>query len=58
MSRTLDALEEQGLVVRQRRPEDMRVRDVDITQAGRDAFARVWPTMHDLLLNDVRRRRR
>jgi MarR family transcriptional regulator, transcriptional regulator for hemolysin len=50
MSRTLDALEEQGFIVRKPRPEDLRVRDVDITQAGRDAFARVWPTMYDLLL--------
>jgi MarR family transcriptional regulator, transcriptional regulator for hemolysin len=50
MSRTLDALEEQGLIVRRARPEDLRVRDVDITQAGRDAFAKVWPTMYDLLL--------
>ena len=47
MSRTLDALEEQGLIVRKPRPEDLRVRDVDITEAGRDAFARVWPTMYD-----------
>jgi MarR family transcriptional regulator for hemolysin len=50
MSRTLDALEEHGLILRKARPEDLRVRDVDITQAGRDAFARVWPTMYDLLL--------
>jgi MarR family transcriptional regulator, transcriptional regulator for hemolysin len=50
MSRTLDALEEQGLIIRKPRPEDLRVRDVDITQAGRDAFAKVWPTMYDLLL--------
>ena len=49
MSRTLDALEEQSYIVRKPRPEDLRVRDVDITQAGRDAFARVWPTMYDLL---------
>jgi MarR family transcriptional regulator, transcriptional regulator for hemolysin len=26
------------------------VRDVDITQAGRDAFAKVWPVMYELLL--------
>ena len=26
------------------------MRDVEITQAGRDAFAKVWPTMYDLLL--------
>lgn len=50
MSRTLDALEEQGLIVRKPRPEDLRIRDVDITQAGRDAFSKVWPTMYDLLL--------
>ena len=46
MSRTLDALEAQGLVRRQRRPEDMRIRDVSITEDGRAAFERVWPMMH------------
>jgi MarR family transcriptional regulator, transcriptional regulator for hemolysin len=46
MSRTLDELEAQGLVRRQRRPEDMRIRDVSITEDGRAAFERVWPTMH------------
>jgi MarR family transcriptional regulator, transcriptional regulator for hemolysin len=50
MSRTLDALEEQGFIVRKPRAEDLRVRDVEITQTGRDAFAKVWPTMYDLLL--------
>ena len=50
MSRTLDALEEQGFIRRRPRAEDLRVRDVDITQGGRDAFAKVWPTMYDLLL--------
>jgi DNA-binding MarR family transcriptional regulator len=50
MSRTLDALEEQGLIVRKPRAADLRVRDVDITQPGRDAFGKVWPTMYDLLL--------
>jgi len=48
MSRTLDALEEQGLIRRQPRPEDMRVRDVSITEEGRVAFERVWPTMFEL----------
>lgn len=48
MSRTLDTLEEQGLIRRQPRPEDMRIRDVSITEDGRAAFASVWPTMHDL----------
>ena len=46
MSRTLDILEAQGLVRRQRRAEDMRIRDVSITEEGRAAFERVWPTMH------------
>ena len=50
MSRTLDTLEEQGFIVRKPRPEDLRVRDVEITQAGRDAFTKVWPTMYDCLL--------
>jgi DNA-binding MarR family transcriptional regulator len=50
MSRTLDTLEEQGFIIRKPRPEDLRVRDVEITQSGRDAFARVWPTMYDSLL--------
>ena len=50
MSRTLDALEEQGFIVRKPRPEDLRVRDVEITQAGRDAFAKVWPAMYHLLI--------
>jgi DNA-binding MarR family transcriptional regulator len=26
------------------------VRDVHITEAGREVFARVWPDMYDLLL--------
>ena len=46
MSRTLDILEAQGLVRRQRRAEDMRIRDVSITEEGRAAFERVWPMMH------------
>ncbi len=47
MSRTLDALEEQGFIRRQQRSEDMRVREVHITEAGRAAFAEVWPQMYD-----------
>jgi MarR family transcriptional regulator, transcriptional regulator for hemolysin len=47
MSRTLDALEEQRLIRRQQRPEDMRVREVHITDKGRAAFAEVWPTLYD-----------
>jgi len=50
MSRTLDSLEEQGLIRRRPRAEDLRVRDVELTPQGREAFARLWPTMHDALL--------
>ena len=50
MSRTLDSLEEQGFVLRKPRADDLRVRDVELTPAGRDAFAKVWPTMYALLL--------
>src|SRR5271169_3256916 len=50
MSRTLDALEEQDYIRRRARAEDLRVRDVELTQRGRDAFAKVWPMMYDLLL--------
>jgi DNA-binding MarR family transcriptional regulator len=50
MSRTLDALEEQDFVRRRPRAEDLRVRAVEITPQGREAFAKVWPTMYELLL--------
>ncbi|MBV9559117.1 MAG: MarR family transcriptional regulator [Bradyrhizobium sp.] len=50
MSRTLDALEEQGYIRRQPRADDMRVRDVSITPKGRSAFEKVWPTMYHMLL--------
>jgi DNA-binding MarR family transcriptional regulator len=50
MSRTLDALEEQGFIHRKARAEDLRVREVHITESGRATFARVWPEMYDLLL--------
>lgn len=47
MSRTLDSLEDQGYIRRQPRPDDMRVRDVTITEDGRAAFEKIWPTMYD-----------
>lgn len=47
MSRTLDALEEQGLIRRQAREGDLRVREIFITEEGREAFAAVWPMMYD-----------
>jgi MarR family transcriptional regulator, transcriptional regulator for hemolysin len=46
MSRTVDALEEQGLILRTPRQDDMRVRDVTITQEGRAVFEEVWPIMY------------
>jgi DNA-binding MarR family transcriptional regulator len=45
MSRTLDSLEEQGFVRRQSRADDMRVREVHITDAGRDVFQQFWPVL-------------
>lgn len=50
MSRTLESLEDQGYIRRAPRPEDMRIRDVTITEEGRTAFARFWPIMYDSLL--------
>jgi MarR family transcriptional regulator, transcriptional regulator for hemolysin len=50
MSRTLDALEEQGFIRRQTRADDMRVREVSITEEGRTAFEKVWPTMYKLFV--------
>ena len=45
MSRTLNALEQRGLVKRGLRISDMRVREVQVTTAGRNAFAEFWPIM-------------
>lgn len=50
MSRTLDSLEESGYIRRQPRAEDMRIRDVAITEEGRAAFEAIWPAMYTLLL--------
>lgn len=47
MSRTLDALETRGLVRRKPRANDMRVREVEVTAAGRSAFDNFWPVMFD-----------
>ena len=45
MSRTLDTLEARGFVSRRPRPSDLRVREVEITPAGREAFDAFWPVM-------------
>jgi MarR family transcriptional regulator for hemolysin len=47
MSRMLDAMEEQGLIRRQAREDDLRVREVHPTNSGREAFSRFWPTMYE-----------
>jgi len=47
MSRMLDAMEEQGLIRRQAREDDLRVREVHPTTKGREAFLRFWPTMYE-----------
>ncbi|WP_421693719.1 MarR family winged helix-turn-helix transcriptional regulator [Aestuariivirga sp.] len=45
MSRTLDTLESRGLLRRRPRASDLRVREVEITAAGREAFDAFWPVM-------------
>ncbi|QOZ52560.1 MarR family winged helix-turn-helix transcriptional regulator [Bradyrhizobium sp. CCBAU 53338] len=47
MSRTLDELEEQGLIRRIARPDDRRIRDVSITKKGRQAFEKIWPILYE-----------
>lgn len=45
MSRTLDAMQEAGLVDRAPREGDGRVRECSLTPAGEAAFRAVWPIM-------------
>ncbi|WP_295810545.1 MarR family transcriptional regulator [uncultured Nitratireductor sp.] len=56
MSRTLDALETQGLVRREACQDDSRTRKIFLTDKGRDEFNRAWPAMHEAfaeMFNDV-----
>lgn len=46
MSRALDGMVRDGLVSRQSRPGDMRVRELRLTEAGAAALRRFWPEMH------------
>ena len=46
MSRTLDAMEQQGLIKSRPRKEDLRVREVYLTDKGRQLFAAFWPAMY------------
>ena len=45
LSRALDALENDGLIIRSMDPNDSRAFRVSITAAGRDAFEKMWPDM-------------
>jgi DNA-binding MarR family transcriptional regulator len=47
LSRTLDALEAQGLVRREAGETDSRVRKIYLTDDGRTEFSRAWPPMHE-----------
>jgi DNA-binding MarR family transcriptional regulator len=46
MSRTLESLEQAGLVRRAGRATDGRVREIYLTEAGRAEFDRAWPAMY------------
>ncbi|SPJ25438.1 MarR family winged helix-turn-helix transcriptional regulator [Palleronia abyssalis] len=46
MSRTLEAMEKSGLIRREARASDARVREIYLTDAGRAEFDAVWPTMY------------
>lgn len=46
MSRTLEAMEQAGLIRRQARDSDARVREIYLTDAGRSEFDTAWPTMY------------
>lgn len=45
LSRTLDKLEEEGLIRRKADSEDSRATRIYISLAGRTAFERIWPKM-------------
>jgi len=45
LSRALDQLDSEGLIRRRSDPEDSRATRVEIADAGRAAFARLWPQM-------------
>ena len=47
LSRGLDTLAQNGLVLRQPDPDDSRATRIFLTDAGREAFRRLWPHMSD-----------
>ncbi|SFH27122.1 DNA-binding transcriptional regulator, MarR family [Palleronia marisminoris] len=46
MSRTLEAMERSGLIRRETRESDARVREIYLTDAGQSEFDAVWPIMY------------
>jgi DNA-binding MarR family transcriptional regulator len=49
MSRALEGMVREGLVRRQNRRGDMRIRELHLTEKGSRAFQRIWPIMHSSL---------
>lgn len=47
MSRTLDLMERDGLIIRAVDGDDSRVRTVSLTDEGRSLHARIWPDMQN-----------
>lgn len=47
MSRTLDSMVEQGFISRRPQKDDARVREVELTNLGRDVFATYWPALYE-----------
>lgn len=45
LSRALDSLSRDGLIRRETDPEDSRASRVFLTEAGRDAYEKLWPHM-------------
>ncbi len=45
LSRGLDALAQSGLILRAPDPDDSRATRIFLTEAGRDAYERLWPHM-------------
>jgi DNA-binding MarR family transcriptional regulator len=45
LSRALDQMESEGLIRRENAADDNRVRNIFITDEGRQRFSGVWPTM-------------
>jgi len=45
MSRTLDQMERDGLIVRRINESDSRARQMSLTEAGWDVYREIWPEM-------------